>query len=93
MTSRDNLWNLRFRELEEYKQANGNCTVPQADSQNIVLGIWVGNQRQAKNKFLLTEDREAKLNSLGFLWKALRRTDWDTRLEQLMEYKKANGNC
>jgi hypothetical protein len=85
-------WNTRFEELVEYKQVNGDCNVSTKDSQNIELGRWVSKQRLAKNKFLLSEERERKLSSIGFLWKAICVTDWDIRLEQLVEYKKANGD-
>jgi glycerol-3-phosphate cytidylyltransferase-like family protein len=86
-------WDTRFEQLVDYKKANGDCIVRlQHHSQNIELGHWVAKQRQSKNKFLLTEERLQKLNSIGFVWRVIR-VDWDTRLEQLMDYKKAYGDC
>jgi endogenous inhibitor of DNA gyrase (YacG/DUF329 family) len=89
----------------EYKKTNGNCNVSTKDSQNIELGRWVAAQRQAKKKSQLSDERKTKLNAIGFIWKVSFRTkstkirtgisptDWDTRFEQLVGYKKANGDC
>jgi hypothetical protein len=87
-------WNLRFQQLVEYKKANGECNVSTKDIQNIELARWVGKQREAKNKSVLTEERERKLNSLGFAWslKGCNNANWDVRFRQLMEYKEAVGD-
>jgi hypothetical protein len=102
--TRKSLWNLRFQQLADYQLAHGHCAVSRRYGPSLVLGYWVGRQRDAKRSNQLSAEREAKLNSIGFIWKVLRwrthtraaefsTTDWDTRFEQLVEYKKANGNC
>jgi hypothetical protein len=48
----------------DYKKANGECNVSKKESQNIELGHWVGKQRLAKIKLLLTKEREANSSLL-----------------------------
>jgi hypothetical protein len=86
-------WDTRFDQLEKYKEANGDCNVSRRDRQNIELGRWVAGQRQAKKTFLLSEEREAKLSSIGFAWSIIsNKVDWNVRFEQLVEYKEAVGD-
>jgi hypothetical protein len=93
MTSRETAWNLSFKQLVEYKRAHGHCNVARQSGPSGELGAWVGKQRVGKKKNKLSAQREEKLKSIGFVWKRIIRRDWDTRLEQLVDYKKANGNC
>lgn len=39
----------------------------------------------------LTDERICRLESLGFVWSL--RDDWQTHYEELVEYKRNNGNC
>jgi len=91
--TRDNMWELRYKQLVDYKELHGNCEVPQKLGQ---LGRWVHRQRESKNKGFLSDDRVAKLDKLGFVWrqKSCRPTDtWDERYLQLIKYKEIHGNC
>jgi hypothetical protein len=70
-------WDARFAQLLEYKQANGNTLVPfNYVDQNGRLGRWVNKQRHEMTlklrgeKSQLTDDREARLNEIGFRWVA-----------------------
>jgi hypothetical protein len=85
-------WSTRLVQLVEYKRVHGDCNVPCRYGPNVALGRWVAAQRLAKTKNFLIAEREAKLNSIGFVWDLVS-TDWDTRWEQLVEYKQANGDC
>jgi len=40
----------------------------------------------------LSDDREEKLNEVGFLWD-IRLTAWEERFAELVEFKKIHGNC
>ena len=42
---------------------------------------------------MLTDERKAQLDELGFIWKVRDRADWNDRYEQLLEFKKENGHC
>jgi hypothetical protein len=98
----ESFWNSRFQELQEYKRAHGDCNVPNRYGPSPKLGRWVATQRKIKRKNKFSAEREEILNSIGFVWKArcttnsrvgLSQTNWETRFQQLVEYKKANGNC
>jgi hypothetical protein len=93
-------WDWRFQQLVEYKQANGDCNVPHRYSDNPQLGMWVYNQSSnagLKRNPGLSVEREAKLNSVGFVWHWSKvradETNWDWRFQQLVEYKEFNGDC
>ena len=75
------LWDVRLRELIEYKAANGHCSPPITYPK---LGIWVVNQRfNLKN---MPRERVAALDSLGFVWNHNRKrsgnTKWDGRYDE-----------
>ena len=42
-------------------------------------------------KSRLTDERIARLESLGFVWSV--RDDWKTHFDELIKYKKKFGNC
>jgi hypothetical protein len=86
-------WYIRFEQLEEYKEANGDCKVPQRYSKNMELGRWVAIQRHKKKTFELSEEREAKLSLIGFAWNIRCLADWDVLFQQLLIYKEAVGDC
>ena len=86
-------WNARFQQLEEYKNANGDCKVPISYSQNIELGCWVNMQRYKKKNDFLSEEQQRKLNAIGFRWSVNCRVDWNELFRQLLEYKVAFGDC
>lgn len=68
-------WNLRFKELEEYRVKHGNCCVP-ISYKNKKLAHWVSNLRKRyKAKDYpsgkvapLSQQRVDQLNELGFVW-------------------------
>jgi hypothetical protein len=91
-------WEDRFSELAEYHRIHGHCNVPVRYSENIKLGIWVGNQRmqykleQEGKRSFMTTCRIQKLESLGFEWDS-RGTAWEDRLSELADYRKIHGHC
>jgi outer membrane biogenesis lipoprotein LolB len=64
----DSDWKDLFEELKVYKQEHGDCNVPRSYSKNIKLALWVKIQRGAYRKNKLSDDRKAKLQSIGFSW-------------------------
>jgi hypothetical protein len=95
MNPRESLWNLRFHQLAEYKQAHGYCAVSQNSGHSLELGRWVARQRLARHRNRLNAEREAKLDSIGFSWnlRGCNSVNWDVRFRQLLEYKQAAGDC
>jgi hypothetical protein len=68
-------WEAQLARLVAYKEAHGDCSVPQGWAEDRPLGTWVGTQRQGKKKLDrgdpspgMTAARAAKLEALGFAW-------------------------
>ena len=92
---REGQWNDRFRELQKYKLEKGTCNVPQSEG---VLGRWVIQQRANQKAGKLSDDRVARLDSIGFDFSSQDRrrrlpVPWETRFDELKEYKSQHGNC
>jgi len=95
----ESFWQKHFDALVAYKREYGDARVPRHYSKNSKLGEWVTDQRRqfkAKSEgkpTMLTDERKAQLDELGFIWKVRDRADWNDRYEQLLEFKKENGHC
>ena len=69
-------WTDRFELLRNYKEAHGDCLVPQRQS---TLGIWVHHQRgyyrhfKEGKKSRITQERIDLLSSIGFEWSVYHR--------------------
>ena len=67
-------WLERLRELREYKDRHGTCSVPITYEENPKLGSWVHHQRRQYKKYQdgkschITEDRIQALERLGLIW-------------------------
>eukprot|EP00526_Cylindrotheca_closterium_P001081 CAMPEP_0113614518 /NCGR_PEP_ID=MMETSP0017_2-20120614/7210_1 /TAXON_ID=2856 /ORGANISM="Cylindrotheca closterium" /LENGTH=375 /DNA_ID=CAMNT_0000523693 /DNA_START=494 /DNA_END=1618 /DNA_ORIENTATION=+ /assembly_acc=CAM_ASM_000147 len=91
------IWQQRFEELCEYKEANGNCRVPKNYDKNKQLGYWVPVMRRYykepdKKQDPVWKERFAQLEAIGFDWEVAV-SSWQERLNELLEYKQANGHC
>lgn len=84
-------WDAMFDELRKYKEAHGNCLVPQRSREHPRLADWVSSQRVAHNKGLLDSAREQKLTGLGFDWNPIANR-WDEMFQQLVAFKKKYGH-
>ena len=58
-------WDAMFLALQQYKQAHGNCLVPQRWKENRKLADWVSEQRMAYNKGRLDAERTRRLEGVG----------------------------
>ena len=71
-------WMQMFEQLMEYKEKHGDFLVPQVYEGNPKLGKWVSRQRYFYHRTKMgkstrmTEERQHKLEELGFVWKAKR---------------------
>ena len=61
-------WDVRYRELLNFKDAYGNYDVPKRWPDNPSLGVWVISQRSNKKGGKLTPEHERLLNGAGFIW-------------------------
>jgi hypothetical protein len=73
-------WEGRFKELSAYYQIQGHANVPSTFPENPQLAMWVKGQRrhyslnQSGKRSSITEERTAKLDSLGFVWSVHKKT-------------------
>ncbi len=81
------MWEIKYRQLIEYKQAHGDCLVPQSWKGNRQLANWVTDQRMARNRGLLDSERIRRLEELGFDWDP-NSNHWEKYFHQLVEFKK-----
>eukprot|EP00978_Attheya_sp_CCMP212_P011643 scaffold28847_cov34-Attheya_sp.AAC.1 len=88
-------WDVRFQELKEFTKVNGHTNVSKTSGS---LGIWVSNQRirfhlskEVKASSLMDEQL-AKLIGIQFEFQRKILTPWDTRFQELKEFKNAHGH-
>jgi hypothetical protein len=66
---RDYHWEQNFAALLKFKRRNGHCCVSTYRREgDCKLGWWVATQR--RNKKEMSAERQARLNKIGFVWKA-----------------------
>ena len=90
----NNLWDVRFRELKQYRAKHGDCNVNTQKQGK--LGKWVTTQRAAYRADTLAQDRINRLNSIGFDWAPLKSEAeglWNARFSELERYKAEHGDC
>ncbi|AIQ94074.1 DEAD/DEAH box helicase [Prochlorococcus sp. MIT 0604] len=78
-------WQRKFEELKEYKKKNGHVNPPKSFG---ALGVWVLNQRREKS---ISKDRKDLLDGIGFVWNPYEE-EWQSKFDELKEYKKKNGH-
>ena len=66
----DALWEQRFEELVEYERKHGHCNVPRNYAKSPKLSSWVSNQRSARSRGELSDERIRRLKAIGFVWDA-----------------------
>ncbi|KAL3904251.1 MAG: hypothetical protein SGILL_010141, partial [Bacillariaceae sp.] len=79
---------------------DGNVPTTYKTKDGKALGRWVNNQRSAKSKGALKDDREERLVNAGLKWSVLASSSWNDMLEELRIYiadqekqgKNWNGN-
>ena len=91
------LWNTRFKELEDYQKEHGHCNVPQSrkpkEGVPDGLGKWVSLQRKRKEHRSLGKEQEEKLKSIGFDFSDTPATaTWLDRFLELEQFVKENGH-
>jgi hypothetical protein len=80
-----------FQALLQYKQAHGDCLVPQRWKESRSLAEWVSSQRSAYHREQLAPDRVRRLEEIGFEWDPVG-TRWEEMFQRLVEFKKENGH-
>jgi superfamily II DNA or RNA helicase len=94
-------WEERPAEVAEFRAKHGHCDIPVHYRENRRLGIFVNTTRSQRKRGLLSAERIAKLDELGFMWSGAKKTrmvdgisePWRTRFADLLRYKEVHGNC
>mmetsp|Transcript_24312 Transcript_24312/g.40303 ORF Transcript_24312/g.40303 Transcript_24312/m.40303 type:complete len:307 (+) Transcript_24312:459-1379(+) len=101
----DEHWNAKIRQLKRYKMAHGNCLVPKRFKEDPQLGQWVVSQRGLNKIERLGKERQAELDSIGFVWMvrdcskqsaALQQINddkWNKMYEKLCLFADTHGDC
>ena len=79
----------KFAALKAYKTQYGDCLVPETNQD---IGIWVGAQRRAFKKGILSVENIVRLESLGFEWDPLS-AEWESNFNTLKAYRDRYGDC
>ena len=85
-------WEEMFTALLAYRDAHGDCNVPQVWPENPKLASWVRTQRRAYKHSKVEPERIRRLEEIGFVWVTLE-TYWEGMFTALLAYKDAYGNC
>jgi hypothetical protein len=90
-------WNDRFADLVEFRNEGGHCLVPHNFAENPPLAQWVKRQRyqhklkQLKRHSTLTDEREAKLDAMGFSWDS-HKAVWEEKYKALCSFREKHGH-
>jgi hypothetical protein len=90
-------WNERFCGLQAFRMSKGHCLVPHSLPENHVLSQWVKTQRyqyklkQGWKRSTLTDERQGKLEALGFIWDS-HRAVWEEKFKDLCLFREKHGH-
>jgi superfamily II DNA or RNA helicase len=84
-------WDRMFGLLQKYYLQHGHSRVPTNEvSEGLKLGSWVGTQRTRRD--ILTHDRVARLDSIGFSWDP-HSEEWEESFALLIKFRSREGHC
>ncbi len=85
-------WEQGFAALEAFKLREGHIRVPAKHQESgIMLGAWVGTQRNEFRKGELASERIQRLEELGFVWDVLAEA-WEQGFAALEAFKQREGH-
>lgn len=89
------IWQIRFRELCEFKKKYGHMSVSEKKPEQKELGTWCTRMRKAKRHGKgqrLSEIQISLLDSINFNWEP-EQTIWDNNFSNLLKFKDEFGHC
>ena len=95
----DELWNLRFAELQDFIAEKGHALVPARWERNMPLGRWLAHQRELARAGAIEPDRARQLQKLGVEWVIGHRDNeaqvqyWEKMLARLAAHVKKHGHA
>ena len=96
------VWEMRYRQLLQYKELHGDCLVPTKYEPVPGLGMWVSSQRHHHKINKLCNGRHARLVEAGFNFEPMRlqpippglnQEVWENRYERLKAFKAHYNHC
>jgi superfamily II DNA or RNA helicase len=86
-------WEEMFRALEQFRDKEGHCRVPQGHIQEgRTLGTWASTQRLKRKNGLLTQSHIRRLNLLDFSWDPYA-DQWEECFNAFKRFKQREGHC
>jgi hypothetical protein len=88
-------WQIRFRELVDYKNKFGHFVIPLKLNEYNELRIWTQKMRSKKinkKRKILSADKIKLLDSIGFTWDP-ELVRWENNFNNLVQFKAENGHC
>lgn len=87
----DSQWEEFFQRLVSFQQKHGHCRVP---TKHEKLVSWIERQRIARKKQLLPEEREKRLEEVGFIWSSdnIKKKSWEDKYRQLKAFRLKHGH-
>ena len=90
-------WDMMYGEACAYYRVHGNLNIPKRyhTEANLALGSWVQTQRRVRQGACagaLTEERIAKLDAIGMIWKSPQETGWENAYAHAKAYQKEHGD-
>jgi len=87
-------WEMRFSQLQEFKEKHGHCNLLEIQILNLQLAKWIQAQAIAKHKGKLSHQRQVRLEEIGIKWKNIKTIPgWEKQFHQLEIYKRKYGHC
>ena len=89
-------WDVMFETARGYYEEHGNLLVPRMyRSNHLSLGLWIETQRKVKKGAIpgtLTEERVARLESIGMSWEGPSKRNWAVKFQAALEYFQEHGD-
>lgn len=70
-SQQEDAWNEMYDMLVNYKEKHGHCKVCFHDAADRKLAVWVNTQRTAHKEGKMAQERQHRLETLGFVWSIL----------------------
>lgn len=86
-------WENMFAALADYRQRYGDCNVPMGWPEDPTLATWVKGVRAAQKRGELDDQRQQRLDAIGFAWERVGDSRWDEMYAKLADYQHAHGHC
>ncbi len=84
-------WNYYYQELLAFYKEHGHTSVPGRKKE---LVSWMERQRLQRKRNLLSQEREARLNQINFIWDftGIKEQGWEDRYGELREFNETHGH-